>query len=311
MNIAMIGTGGMAQHHLKVLAHEPGVQIVGHVSPTPEHRMAAAERWGGGAYASCEELIEHESIDAAWIAVPPGAHGAIELCLIEHGIPFFVEKPLSVDRETAIDIGKALQEQELIVGVGYHWRAMETIPEVRRILADNPARMILAAWHDATPAPSWWRKQAQSGGQMVEQATHLFDIARHLLGEARVLEARGSRHERPSYPEADIADVSAALLQFDAGVIGVFTATCLLERAAAVQVQLVCEGLLITITREGVSYETGWERREVRLRESPVATEDRAFLEAVRQSDPSLLFSSYEDALRTHHLTFDVLKTTI
>lgn len=307
MKIAMIGAGGIAQRHLQMLAKEPGLELVGHVIRTPKKRLEAAQHWGGQGYATCEELFDRETVDAAWITVPPGEHGTIERCLIEHGVPFFVEKPLSAERETAAEIGAGLEKRGLIAGVGYHWRAMDTVPEVRRVLADHPVRMVLAAWHDATPYPSWWRRQAQSGGQVVEQATHLFDIARYLLGEAKVVAASAKRHPRPAYPDADIADVNAALLQFNKGAIGVFTATCLLERATAINVQLICEGLSITITQKSVTFNTGRELREISVSEDPFVRENRAFIEAVRRNDSSLMFSSYEDALHTHQLTFDVL----
>lgn len=144
-------------------------------------------------------------------------------------------------------------------------------------------------------------------GQVVEQATHLFDVARYLLGEAKVVAASAKRHVRPAYPDADIADVNASLLQFDKGAIGVFTATCLLESAAAINVQLVCEGLLITLTQKNVTFDTGREFSETTVSEDPFTRENRAFIEAVKCSDSSLMFSSYEDALHTHQLTFDVL----
>ena len=307
MKIAMIGAGGIAQGHLRMLTKEPGLELVGNVARTRENRLEATQRWGGRGYATCEELLEHETVDAAWITVPPGEHGTIERCLIEHGVPFFVEKPLSAERETAVEIGAMLEKRGVIAGVGYHWRAMDTLLEVRRVLADHPVRMVLAAWHDTTPSPSWWRRQAQSGGQVVEQATHLFDVARYLLGEAKVVAASAKCHARPSYPDADVADVNASLLQFDKGAIGVFTATCLLEGPAAIHVQLICEGMSITITQKSVIFDTGQEHRKIIVSEDPFARENRAFIEAVRRNDSSLVFSGYEDALHTHQLTFDVL----
>lgn len=306
MKIAMIGTGGIAQRHLGVLANEPGLEIVGHVSPTPAHATAAARQWGGRAYQSHEELLDQEAIDAVWICVPPAAHGAIEHDLIDRTIPFFVEKPLAADRETAEQIAAQIDRSDVIAGVGYHWRALDTLPDVQQAVQDNAPRMVLGAWHDGTPPPRWWRRQAESGGQIVEQATHLFDLARLLVGEADAISADGSRHDRPVYPDADVADVSAALLRFHSGATGVFTATCLLERRAAVHVQLVCEGLLITITQASVTYDAGAERREVFTRADPFVAENRAFIQAVRQNNPDLLLSSYADALRTHHLCWDV-----
>lgn len=307
MNIAMIGTGGIARRHLGVLSAEPEVVIVGHVSPTPEHAAAAAQRWGGHAYTTVADLLQHERVAAAWICVPPSAHGAIEQQLVERGIPFFVEKPLAADWSTAEWLDRTVAASGVVAAVGYHWRALDTIPELRQTLAIHLPRMVLGAWHDATPPPIWWRQQATSGGQMVEQATHLFDIARLLVGEAEVLAAHASHHPRPAYPNTDVDDVSAALLRFQNGATGVFSATCLLASTAAVQVQFVCDGLLVTLTQQSVVYDTGRERREVRARSDPFVAENRAFLRAVQQHDPTLLFSSYADALRTHHLCCDVL----
>ncbi len=306
MRIAMIGAGLFAPRHLDVLSAEPNVQVVGHVSPTLKLAAAAAQRYGGRACTRTEDLLRHEEIDAAWVCVPPGSHGTIEQNLIERRIPFFVEKPLAADSEPAETIANAIAKSGLIVGVGYHWRAMDTIPEVKRTLAQNPARLVLGAWHDATPSPAWWRHQATSGGQMVEQATHLFDIARSLVGEAEVIATRASRHARPAYPDADVADVSTALLLFENGATGVFTATCLLNKVAAAQVQLVCEGLLITITQERVAYDAGREKREVRTGNDPVLAEDRAFLRALERNDPTLLFCDYAEALNTHRLCLKV-----
>ena len=306
MRVAMIGSGGIARRHLGVLTAEPEVELAGIVSPHPERAAAVAHRWRCPVYGSVAELLSRETIDAAWICIPPGGHGEIESRLIERSIPFFVEKPLSADRRTGEEIGVALARTGLIAAVGYHWRALDTIPEVQRTLAAYPARMVLGAWHDATPPPEWWRHQASGGGQMVEQATHLFDLARLLVGEATVTAATATRYGQAAYPDADVADVSAALLRFDTEATGVFTATCLLGGVAAAQVQIVCEGLSITITQRSVLYDWGRERREVLTRNDPFVDEDRAFLQAVQRNEPGLLVSSYADALRTHRLCFDV-----
>jgi len=308
MKIAMVGAGSWARVHLEILTQEACIEVVGHVHPHPEKLETAIQRWGGRAYANCEELLNHEQVDAVWVTVPPGSHGEIEQSLITRRIPFFVEKPLSADRKTAETISEAIDRAGLIVGVGYHWRAMDTIPLVKEKLAGKSVRMVLAAWHDATPPPGWWHRQETCGGQIVEQATHLFDIARLLVGEARVLASTASRTDRATYPDMDVADISAALLQFDQGAKGVFTATCLLGGPAEIHVQLVCDGLFITLTQQGALFDYGCEKIEINMGNNPFQTENLAFIKAIQQINPSLLFSSYADALKTHHLTHDVFE---
>jgi len=309
LRIAMVGTGGFAARHLEVLRHESGVEVVGHVSRTLAPAEAQARRYGGRAYGDVGELLAHERLDAAWITVPPHAHGPIEHALTAAGVPFFVEKPLSGDRATAEAIARAVADAGLIAAVGYHWRAVDTIAELRaRLAAGPPVAMVTGAWHSSTPPPAWWRKQASSGGQFVEQATHLLDLARHLLGETVVTHATADRRPRPHHPDADVAAASSATLRFATGALGVFTATCLLGGSARVELQLMREGELITVTQGSVVYDDGRERREVRTAGDPVATENLAFLEAVRSGDRSVLICDYADATRTHALAHEVVE---
>ncbi len=310
MNVAFVGTGGIAQAHLRTLAAELDVKVVGHVSRTSERAKEAALAWGGGAYTSLDDLLAATPVDAVWITTPPHIHGALELELVERGIPFFVEKPLAADRETPERIARALAGRELVTAVGYNWRAMDTLSGVREALAANPPSLVIGAWHDTTPPPAWWHKQATSGGQIVEQATHLVDLARHLVGEASLTGAGVAYRDRAAYPDLDVAAVSTALLSFSSGARGVFSATCLLHGPSDVSLKFVCDGLLVTLTREGALYEAAGEQREVRLSNDSIRAENQAFLAAVRSGDGSLVFSDYHDALKTHHLCFDILEAS-
>ena len=308
MKIAFVGAGWVANRHLGKLVAENDLEIVGHVSPIANELETATKRWGGRGYKTVKDLLAHERVDAAWITVPPAVHGAIELAFLEKGIPLFVEKPLSADRATAEEIGRKIREAGVIAAVGYHWRAMDTILEVKKFLVSNPARMVLAAWHDSTPPPTWWHYQKTSGGQIVEQATHLFDLSRYLIGEAKVVDAIGRVNQRPAYPDSDVADVSAALISFFNGVPGVFSATCVLSGPVDIYVKVVCEGTMITITQTDVTFETADDKRVIRVAEDPFLIEDRAFLDAIQSNNPALLYSSYDDALKTHSLCHDVLE---
>lgn len=311
MRIAVVGTGGVASRHLGVLAQLGGLEVAGHVSRDLARAEAQAGRWGGRAYADLEALVERERPEAVWLCVTPDQHGPLEAALIERGLPFFVEKPLAADLATAERTASLLRQRPVITAVGYKLRALDTLPLVRDLLAERPARLALAAWHDAMPSPAWWRIEARSGGQVVEQATHLVDLARLLVGEAEVVSALASRRPRaaapeaPEAPEADVADVSAALLRFRtrAGEVpGVLTATCLLEGKQAAHLQLVCEGRVLTIAEQTLRIESGRDRREVPVRLDPFQEEDRAFVQAIRQQDPTQVLCSYRDALDTHRL---------
>jgi hypothetical protein len=53
------------------------------------------------AYDSFARMLDKEGLDALYICVSPFAHGGPEAAAIERGLPFFVQKPPAVDRDTA------------------------------------------------------------------------------------------------------------------------------------------------------------------------------------------------------------------
>lgn len=302
MRIAMIGAGGIARRHLGVLVTERVVEIAAHTGGGTATATENARVYGGTAYQDMGSMLGAERIDAAWICVPPGSHGEIERSLIARGIPFLVEKPLAADDESPEALAKEIAASGLPVAVGYHFRALDTLDELRQELAAHRPQMVIGAWHGSMPGVPWWRKQALSGGQTIEQATHLFDLARFLVGEAAVEAAQATYPSEPILPGADVAGVSAALIRFDDGLPGSFTSTCLLGASTPASLQIVCEGLLVTITQQAVTYERAGERREVRTGVDPFVVENRAFLDAVRTGNEAGIFSTYADALKTHRL---------
>lgn len=192
MRIAMVGAGGIARRHLGVLIQEPGVEIAAHTGGGTMSATENARVFGGTAYQDLKSMLEAEPIDAAWVCVPPGSHGEIERALISREIPFLVEKPLAADDDSPEVLAKEIAASGLPVAVGYHFRALDTLDELRETVAANGPRMVIGAWHGSMPGVPWWRKQALSGGQTIEQATHLFDLARFLVGDAEVMAAQAT-----------------------------------------------------------------------------------------------------------------------
>jgi predicted dehydrogenase len=77
MRIAIIGAGWAARRHLGVLAVEPDIDIVGYVSPHGKPLQAGGMRWDRAMYQDITALLQQQTVDAAWICVPPGEHGAL------------------------------------------------------------------------------------------------------------------------------------------------------------------------------------------------------------------------------------------
>jgi predicted dehydrogenase len=312
--VALIGAGGVAALHIGALARLDRADIVAVVDSDQDRALAAARRTGATCAGSVEAMLQDARPDAVWVCLPPFASAEACLAVARHGLPFFTEKPLSAVPGIPEMVAAEVADRGLVTAVGYQWRALDFLDEVRARLDDRPPHLVVARWLCATPRAPWWRISALSGGQVVEQATHQFDLARHLLGEAAVIAAAAARHPRFDLADADVDDVSAALLRYESGAIGSFAASCL-PASARVQIEFVSEGLVTTITNAGDWPALRWavafdQERAVSTRyahRDAYELEDERFLDAVVARDATAVFCTYADALATDQLTREVV----
>ena len=227
--LGFIGAGGIAHRHFGVLEQMHDVRIVAVADPDGDRAGEAAGRFGAQAFATHAEMLDAVELDAVYICVPPFAHGDAERACIARGLPFFVEKPLSLDLGLAEEIAAEVERAGLITAVGYHWRYLDTVDEARARLADNPAQLMTGFWLDQTPPPQWWWREDASGGQVVEQATHIIDLARFLSGDVTEVFGLASHRPRQDFEGLTVPTATTASLRFASGTIANLAATCLLR----------------------------------------------------------------------------------
>ncbi len=180
LQIGIIGTGWFSKVHADLLAAAEGVKVRAFLGTSKEKAEHAAQPYGAAGYGDLTEMLETERLDAAYVCVPPMSHGAIERELILRRIPFLAEKPLGLDTDVPRSILAGVEEAGLLTSVGYHFRYQSNMDKMKELLRQQKAGMVLGRWMDGMPGVSWWRKQNGSGGQFIEQTTHLADLLRYL-----------------------------------------------------------------------------------------------------------------------------------
>jgi myo-inositol 2-dehydrogenase/D-chiro-inositol 1-dehydrogenase len=317
LRLGLIGAGWIAGLHLEALARLGRTELVGVVSGTGRGAEMTAGRWGGVAYPNVAAMLDGAAPDVAYVCVPPYRAVAIGEELVARGIPFLTEKPLAAsDGAGPVRLAAAIERAGLVVAVGYHLRALDILPEIEGRLVDRPPALIVAHWLDATPPPPWWSLVDEGGGQVVEQATHLFDLARRLFGEGDVVGAASRRGTLEAGPGTDVADATAAVLRFGSGTVGSFAATRTIP-SGVIEVQFASDGLLTTMWKgplgQGdwhVRFDDGGAVVERQAGGDPYEAQAAAFLDAVEAGDPGGVLSSYADALLTDQLTRAVVAAT-
>jgi predicted dehydrogenase len=298
--IGIIGAGGVATRHAASLAGFDDADVVAVADPVAERAEALAALAAATPYPSYQAMLERERLDAVYVCVPPFAHGDPEAAVLDAGLPLFVEKPVAIDLPTAEAIAARVEAAGVPTATGYHWRALDTFERAAELLAERPAWLVHASYLDLLPPPAWWSRRELSGGQTVEQATHVVDVLRALVGEAVWVSGVAGR-AAPATGEADVDQVAAAALRFATGAVGTLTSTSLLTWTDTVGVRFVSEGRTVDLTETDLTVRTG-ERIEHRPAAVDAKTRtDREFIDAVR-GGPDRIRVPYAEALRTHRL---------
>ena len=251
VKLGFIGTGGMAGAHMRNLKDNfEDVEFCAMCDISEDRAKARAEEYGGNAYADYRVMYDKEDLDAVYICTPPFAHGEQERIACEQGIAMFIEKPIHSELEPAIIINDyTLNRRGVITSIGYHWRYGGNAQNAKAMLEEQPQILgALGYWIGGMPGTPWWRVRAESGGQHVEQTTHIFDLARFLVGSdgktVHGVAASGSMTHVENY---DIDDISMVNIEFKNGAVANIVSSCAMEGFGRVHLEVFTRGLVVTV----------------------------------------------------------------
>lgn len=301
--VGFIGCGGFGRHHMGKLADIDGVELVAYYDVDLNKAKECSNQFGGKAFDSYQEMLDKATLDAVYICLPPFAHGEIEKAVIAEGLPFFVEKPIALSASVAEEIQEELEKKGLFASVGYHFRYLDTVEKAKERLSGREVGMVLGWWLGGFVGLPWWGVYAQSGGQFVEQTTHIFDLARYLVGEVEEVYAYTALRLLKDIPNIDVPDVGVCNLKFENGAVGNISNTCITRAGGKIGLAVYCKDLVVDIAGRRVTVIEPEKEEFFDSEVDPYEVEDRVFIEAVRSGDRSAIRSSYADALRTLKVT--------
>jgi predicted dehydrogenase len=254
-------------------------------------------------------------VDAVYILLPPFAHGPAELACLARRKPFFVEKPVGLDWGRTREIAGEVERSGLLTGAGYMNRYRAGVQRARALLQADPAALVYGGWIGGSPNPqpgstnigSWWVQKDKSGGQIVEQCTHTFDLVRYLCGEATEVFAYAANGFNKNLYSYTIDDASTVSIRFASGAVAnLMSACCANGGGGGVTLNVYAHDTtcLFTGWEHSVKIQQkGKEAEEIKGEDEIFAREDQIFLNAVRTADGSQIQSSYPDAAKTLELT--------
>lgn len=322
-----IGAGGICGIHLKCLQAHKDVKIVALCDINREQALKRQSEFGGEVFDDFEEMLGKVRLDAVWLCTPPAIRRAPLLACAARGIPVFCEKPVERSEAEGRKIAAELRKRKAKVQVGYVFRSMPLIRELRRIMKDDRVHLVHSFYFcNASLTMSlrkWFYDKKKSGGGLMDQATHNLDLLRYLFGE--VAEVRGAaenpvRKKRPGYT---IDETIGLLMTFGNGIMAshlhswvadrwrneiIFSGEKRLYRLNLNAGELSCDQPAVAAA--DLYSEKGGKKKlaggPFRFKQEPISIwqyENDIFVKQVKSGDWSGNPSDYADGLKSLHLT--------
>lgn len=128
LRIGFIGTGGIANSHIKAYLKQKNVEIVAGCDLVPGKAKAFFEKYGlenvKTDYASHVEMLADTSLnlDAVSICTYNRQHAPCAIAALKAGVNVLLEKPFAVELDECIDIMRAEKESGKILSIGFQPR---------------------------------------------------------------------------------------------------------------------------------------------------------------------------------------------
>ena len=305
LRVAVIGCGRMGAERAGCAA-ELGASVDACVEVDVERARRLAARFGARAAKGLDE-IDWSRLDATFVCTPPSARSDAVMRAVDSGVAVMVEKPIGLSAGDGRRFAHAAAHGGVINAVGYMNRYRASVRLAREVVARGSPVAVMCHWACRPYGVPWWHLDDWSGGPFNEQATHLVDLCRFIVGEVDGVEAIASRGRDTT----DSPTRVAAALHFACGALGTLIYTC-----DAPDKFIGFEA----VTGEGAVRLEGWdfvmtvntitESLPAHTGANPFTQETEAFLGAVAARDGSGISSTFDDATRTQSI-IDAIRDAI
>jgi myo-inositol 2-dehydrogenase/D-chiro-inositol 1-dehydrogenase len=307
LRIAIVGCGRMGRER-SAAALQLGARLVAVCDVDDRRAHELAERCPGCSVVSDVLQLPWDALDAVFVCTPPFARGPAEVAAIQRGIPVFMEKPVGLSAAHVASIQQCLESRPVLTAVGYMNRYRTSVRRARELLAGKNILGVVCYWFGGPYNVPWWFEKTMSGGPVNEQATHLVDLIRYVVGE--IVEVGSMTSPENS---GDLLQSASLQIRLSQGALCTVLYSCL-SRIKMISLQAFTPDEKVQL--DGWNFElAGGVTHEltpgpVSPREAIFKQEVAAFFDGVRSRSRSHILCGFEDALQTQKV-IDALNRTM
>ncbi len=208
--VAVIGTGHMGRHHVRIYHELPEAELIGIVDADPARAAALARDFKTQSFTSIEPLIGR--VRAVSVAVPTVAHLEVARPLLERNVAVLIEKPIAPDSASARELLEIARRHNALLQVGHTERFNPVVRAMKK--------MRVAPRFIETHRISPFTFRSADIGVVMDMMIHDIDIVLSLVRSKPVkVDATGVR------VMARFEDVANARVVFEDGCVANLTAS--------------------------------------------------------------------------------------
>jgi predicted dehydrogenase len=191
LGIGIIGANYGRNVLLPAFRSDPRCEVAALAAST-EARSSELARSSGiaRAFENWEELVDHDSVSAVAIAVPPDLQPAMARRALERGKPVFVEKPLAPDLAAAGDLLATAQRSGRPHMIDFNFPELSTWQRAKDMIAGGEIgrlRHVVATWNMENAAVrmgvrNWKTTPSRGGGILGNFVSHCFHYLEWFCG---------------------------------------------------------------------------------------------------------------------------------
>ena len=220
---AIIGCGHIARRHAAQVATYGALDAVADIEHTRAIELAV--QYGARPYPSAAEMLKAEKPDIVSVCTPNGLHAQHAIMALEAGCHVLCEKPMSISRESGLQMIAAAEKSGKRLFVVKQNRYNPPVEAVKKLLDEKKLGAIHSFqvncfWNRpvAYYKDSWHGTPDLDGGILFTQFSHFIDLLYWLLGDVKAVQ--GLRSNFTHGASIAFEDTGIALLHLQNGAIG-------------------------------------------------------------------------------------------
>lgn len=241
MKVGIIGCGKIAQvRHIPEYLENPDVEVVGYYDWNADRAAELADKFGGKAYSTEDELLAESEIDAVSVCVANNAHAKVTIKALNAGKHVLCEKPMAVTLDECLDMVSAAKNNRKYLMIGQNQRFAKAHVKAKELIKEGIIGDVVTfkttfghggpeTWGIDGEKNTWFFDKSRSVmGAMADLGVHKTDLIQFLL-DSKIVETTArittldKKDSQGNLIEVD--DNAICIYKMESGVFGTMTAS--------------------------------------------------------------------------------------